>query len=113
MTIQSLLLANGITKLEINYSGYGDSGQIESIEPELPTDVDTGLFYTDWEGNTHPKTLRHLVEDKFYPLLSTHFGGWEINEGSQGTIIWDVTNDKVTIQHEWNVISISEETWES
>ena len=62
--------------LEVNYDGGGDSGylQDEGDMPEVFTDIS-------------------------YEILSAFYGGWEINEGSQGSILYDFRNKKVSIQH--------------
>ena len=39
------------------------------------------------------------IEDICYDLLED-YGGWEINEGSQGTITF--TKDFIEVEHEWN-----------
>ena len=53
-------------------------------------------------------TLKTVLGDKgedmaFDALFQLLPGGWEINEGSQGHLIWDIANDKVEVNHEWNV----------
>lgn len=72
-----------ITSATVSYNGGGDSGYIESTyESEKGTgDVPAG------------------IEDICYSLLE-EYGGWEINEGSQGTIVF--TKDEIEINHEWN-----------
>jgi len=71
------------TSVTITYNGGGDSGYIEgTYESEKGTgDVPAG------------------IEDLCYQLLE-EFGGWEINEGSQGTIVF--TKDEIEVNHEWN-----------
>ena len=47
-----------------------------------------------------------MAFDSLFQLLP---GGGEINEGSQGHLIWDIVSDKVEINHEWNVRSTEHE----
>ena len=47
-----------------------------------------------------------MVFDALFQLLPS---GWEINEGSQGHLIWDVVNNKVEVNHEWNVRTTEQE----
>ena len=63
-------------ELEVNYDGGGDSGYIQD-EKDIPA----------------------VFTDISYEILSAFYGGWEINEGSQGTILYDFKNKKVSIYH--------------
>ena len=67
-----------------SYDGSGDSGWVQDM-------VDSS------KGS---KGLNQQLEYICYDLLELYYGGWEINEGSQGTI--DFTKDEITIDHEWN-----------
>jgi len=70
----------------IDYDGSGDSGYIESKgKPSNGETVD----------------LPAEIEDICYRELESNFGGWEINEGSNGQII--ITNHSIIIDHNWNV----------
>ena len=75
----------GSDSVTVNYSGGGDSGYIED-EYETPNGT-TGSVSED-------------MVDICYDLLQV-FGGWEINEGSQGQITF--TKDEIEVEHEWNV----------
>ena len=65
----------GQTVFEMEYNGYGDSGQIE-----------------DNRYSNSIETLGYEVIDLFY-------SGWENNEGADGTILIDCDNKKVTLNH--------------
>jgi hypothetical protein len=41
------------------------------------------------------------IENVCYNILQK-FGGWEINEGSQGKITFDFQSDNYSVYHEWN-----------
>ena len=43
--------------------------------------------------------IREAIENWCYDLLEQHFPGWEINEGSDGTIAIDVVKKTATLQH--------------
>lgn len=81
--VRKFLDEEKITSATVTYNGGGDSGYIEgTYESEKGTgDVPAG------------------IEDICYQLLE-EFGGWEINEGSQGTIVF--TKDEIEVNHEWN-----------
>ena len=53
----------------VNFHGGGDNGEVESI-----------INYDNKKSQKIPKD----VESFLYEWLESHFGGWEINEGSQG-----------------------------
>jgi len=65
-------------ELEISYDGYGDSGQ-------LSTDI-----------------LNQKLEYAIYELIDLYHSGWEINEGSTGTIYINFEKQKMTIYHSQN-----------
>ena len=70
--------------LTVQYNGGGDSGYIESsFEPT---------------GDAIPGA----IEDWMYSQLESHFGGWEINEGSDGRFFFDFNNSTVQLEHTYN-----------
>lgn len=80
--------------LVLKYNGGGDSGYIESNfengEP-VPTEV----------------------EEWCYQQLEINFGGWEINEGSQGEFQFDFNKKTVILSHTYNIEeSRSNTLWE-
>jgi len=77
-------IKEGVTEIKVYYSGGGDSGQVDSMEID---------------GNS--ADLNGIIEDISYTMLSD-FGGWEINEGSQGYIEFDMVNKSASVHHEWN-----------
>jgi hypothetical protein len=70
--------------LTLRYNGGGDSGYIDSSFEENGDAVPAG------------------IEDWCYRELSNNFGGWEINEGSDGEFIFDFNNSMVTLNHTMN-----------
>ena len=75
----------GVETIICEYTGGGDSGYIEST-----MGVDGESENTD-AG----------IEDACYEALE-RFGGWEINEGSQGNIVFNLKDKTITINHTWN-----------
>ena len=73
---------NGI--LTIKYNGSGDSGYIESSFDET--------------GDGVPST----IEDWCYSQLESHYGGWEINEGSDGQFVFNFHNMTIELYHTYN-----------
>jgi hypothetical protein len=80
--------------LTLKYNGGGDSGYIES----------------DFEnGEPSPGA----VEEWCYQQLQDNFGGWEINEGSQGEFQFDFNEKTVILQHTYNtMVDESNTIWE-
>lgn len=80
--------------LTLKYNGGGDSGYIES----------------DFEnGETSPGA----VEEWCYKQLEENFGGWEINEGSQGEFQFDFNEKTVILSHTYNtMVDESNTIWE-
>ena len=70
--------------LVLKYNGGGDSGYIES----------------DFE-NGEPSPGE--VEEWCYQQLEINFGGWEINEGSQGEFQFDFNEKTVILSHTYNI----------
>jgi hypothetical protein len=73
---------NGI--LTLKYNGSGDSGYIESSFEET--------------GDHAPTT----IEDWCYRELERNFGGWEINEGSDGEFVFNFHDMTVELNHTYN-----------
>lgn len=70
--------------LRLDYNGSGDSGYLEDS-------------FTD--GTDCPTS----VSDYCYNMLENNFGGWEINEGSQGYFEMDLDNKELTLYHTSNI----------
>ena len=81
---------NGI--LTVKYNGGGDSGFIENTFEEI--------------GDQVPAT----IEDWCYNELEDHFGGWEINEGSDGEFVFDFNNMTITLNHSYNIEETTSDT---
>ena len=89
----------GITSVVAAFDGYGDSGQIESIDArigdaaaELPT-VEIEIATPTWDGSElHRRTLplSEAIDQLAYDFLSETHGGWENNEGAYGEFTFDV-----------------------
>jgi len=91
-----------IESFRVEYSGSGDSGEIEeiSIKPDnLKIKVDVGTWKKfdqqsfEYKETNEPKPLKDFIEDFCYELLEDNHGGWEINEGQSGAIEWDIKDN--------------------
>jgi hypothetical protein len=81
---------NGI--LTVKYNGGGDSGFVENTFEEI--------------GDQVPAA----IEDWCYNELEDHFGGWEINEGSDGEFVFDFNNMTITLNHSYNIEETTSDT---
>jgi len=80
--------------LVLKYNGGGDSGYLES----------------DFESGQPVPTE---VENWCYQQLEENFGGWEINEGSQGEFQFDFNEKTVILSHTFNIEESKSNTlWE-
>ena len=96
------LVQHRVANVEAAYSGYGDSGAID------------GLQYRDAAGQrvdreAIPTTLVEQLENVLYEFLPA---GFEINDGSQGTLTLDVLTGKATIKHQENYTASNDSTRE-
>jgi hypothetical protein len=81
---------NGV--LTVKYNGSGDSGYIESNFDETSDGVPTSM------------------EDWCYRQLENNFGGWEINEGSDGEFVFNFNDMTITLNHTYNTEENSTDT---
>ena len=78
--------------LTLSYNGGGDSGYIESSFDET--------------GDAVPSE----IEDWCYAQLESNYGGWEINEGSDGRFIFNFNDSTIVLDHTYNTEETSEDT---
>jgi hypothetical protein len=71
---------NNCTNLTINFEGYGDDGYIDK----------KGI---NQHGNTIEPTEQ--VYDELYTILYKEYGGYENNEGGEGSMLIDTTEDQI------------------
>jgi len=81
-SMESLEILNCV----VDVSGYGDSGEISNV-----ADQDGKSFDVDGP-----------IEDYVYDYLGSHYGGWEINEGSDGTFSFNLENKTLHVNFAWN-----------
>jgi len=102
------LAAAGIAVVVVSFDGYGDSGQIESIEARdaqgdaaLPEEH-IEIANAPWEG-TEPErrtlSVGKAIERMAYRFLEQTHGGWENNEGAYGEFTFDVAARVITLEH--------------
>ncbi|MGE0115016.1 MAG: DUF6878 family protein [Steroidobacteraceae bacterium] len=89
--VTMVLIGLGIARLEINYDGCGDSGQIEEVS------------FWNMEGESVTPSLDKRTADRVhqfcYDLLEVRHGGWENDDGAYGTFEWDLKSDELIHTH--------------
>jgi hypothetical protein len=80
------LRALGVTSIEMQYEGYGDSGNVE----EVLVSPDT---------ITLTEEIRRRVEDFGWDFAYALSPGFENNEGGYGELTWALATDKIDVSH--------------
>lgn len=103
-----VLASTGIEIVDVNFDGYGDSGQIESIEAkggdnviELPT-TQIEIVTPVWDSpEIHRQTMtaHDAIEHLVYELLRKTHDGWEDNDGAYGDFTFDVADRTITLDY--------------
>ncbi len=104
-TVLDSMNKHDIVRIDVEYNGSGDEGFIENIYG----------FDSDGEEVPTPKELTDggrisPLEEYSYALLSTKHPGWEINEGSYGTIRFDLVDRKCQVLHNYNIMTSEQAT---
>ena len=82
----SELRALGVTSIEVQYEGYGDSGNVEDV-------------VVTPDAITLTEELRRRVEDFGWDFAYALSPGFENNEGGYGELIWSLEADKIAVSH--------------
>lgn len=104
--LMPILVAAGVTTIELTFDGCGDSGMVEAPETRDPVDLAT-LLQTpvlfsrgtaQGEVETGEMALGIALEELTYEALGTLHPGWEINEGSSGRLVIDTEASEISLQ---------------
>ena len=102
------LSAATIAFVIVVFDGYGDSGQIESVDARSDeATVDLPATEIDFEDIAHGGStteIRRLavadaIEALAYRLLYETHGGWENNDGAYGEFTFDVAARSIRLDH--------------
>lgn len=123
----SVLKNSGVKNVSIAYYGGGDSGDVEDMEVNFVEDLDLipnfdntmiswPSFSTSYSNCGKRKynvsmsdiTVSEALNRQVFILLEEHHGGWEINEGSSGTITIEVEDSSIVIEHNENYMEVIE-----
>lgn len=102
------LAAASVTHVIVAFDGYGDEGQVESIEAKIGDaaaplpDVRIELALPVW-GQDEPErktvALATAIEDLAYDCLAQTHDGWENSDGAFGDFLFDVGARTVTLDY--------------
>ena len=88
----SRLRDEGVTHVEINYSGSGDSGSIEDVY------ISTSKDYNREESDRLHAIFGAELQDLGYHILENHYSwDWYNNEGGYGSVNIDVKTSDISI----------------
>lgn len=101
------LAAAGITTVTVTFDGYGDSGQVESIDASnadgathLPPCEIELVQPGEGDGTEHVATpIEQAIEELAYDLLRDTHAGWENNDGAFGEFSLDVAARTISLDH--------------
>lgn len=108
------LAGAGIATVVVTFDGYGDSGQIESIDTrssdaDVPLPEETiaivGIVWGRSEPEARTLSVREAIEHLVYDALSETHGGWENNEGAYGEFVFDVPALEIRLDYNERITS--------
>ena len=79
VVLAAAMTSAGVARVEIEFSGDGDEGQIHNIVIAMHS------------GHKEPEDLKEAVENWAYKFLEGTGVDWHNNEGGQGEITFDLT----------------------
>ena len=80
------LRALNVTSIEVQYEGYGDSGNVEDV-------------VVTPDAITLTEEMRRRVEDFGWDFAYALSPGFENNEGGYGELTWALEADKIDVSH--------------
>lgn len=98
-TLLPMLRAAGCTCVEVEYDGYGDSGNVESVT------------FTP-ENLALPEALQDQVSNFGWQFAYSRHPGFENNDGGFGTLTWDVAQDSISLTHNDRYTAYETTEWE-
>jgi hypothetical protein len=101
----TLLAIRGIARVEIEYDGYGDEGQVNNIAAFRPDGSDVKLAGP--ESIAAPgaqfcgpyNSLQEALDDFAWTIIQHFHEGFHNNDGGHGTFVIDVPGCCITLEH--------------
>src|SRR6185312_2502588 len=103
------LAAAGIATVVVGFDGYGDSGQIESVdaygpenaEAQLP-EASLAIAEVTFDGPRvviEQRSPRDVIEGMAYAFLEQTHDGWENDDGAYGEFTFDVAARSIALDY--------------
>lgn len=102
------LAAAGIEIVNVNFDGYGDSGQIKDIDArrghqlvKLPNEK-IQVVVPSWGSpdlEYHTFSIEQAIEYFAYEFLSETHCGWSNDDGAFGVFTFDVADQSITLDY--------------
>jgi hypothetical protein len=103
------LAAAGIATVIVGFDGYGDSGQIETIdafgpdntEAQLP-EATIAMAEVTFDGPRvviEQRSPRDVIENMAYAFLEQTHDGWENDDGAYGEFTFDVAARSIALDY--------------
>lgn len=100
------LAAADVTEVAVNFDGYGDEGQIESVEARICAVVVAmpegavaiiELTFDQTEPKHSSISIAEAIERMAYDVLYRTCGGWQDGDGAYGDVVFDVEERIITL----------------
>jgi hypothetical protein len=105
------LKAIDVVRVEVDYDGEGDEGQIQDINAYKADDTTVDLSKTgllslgeDQDLRSYDN-LRDFVDEFAWDVLSAHHDGFEVNDGGFGNVVIDVSAGIARLEHQYRIMS--------
>lgn len=122
--VKIYLKKHGIKSFHIEYNGYGDSGDVSEVDikPESLASVvpkDRFEYQSEWSSSEYDEskwfdvkdnkqTFSEIIENIGWEIVNHNHGGWENNDGGQGTIDYNTKDNKILLSHGQNYMETTE-----
>lgn len=102
------MIAGSVTRVEVSFDGYGDSGQVENVTAQAGDAVvdlpqREVILARALSGKAEPErqtsSLADAIEQLVYDLLEETHGGWENDVGAFGDVIFDAATQSITLDY--------------
>ena len=103
--VRKALMALGCKTVACDYDGSGDEGSVHAPEYKpaiIGQSRVKNILSCRWnskEPEPGEEDIEEATHNIFYDALDQTHGGWEINDGARGEIVWNLTTDLITIEH--------------
>jgi len=119
--LKCLKTKTNVKTVEVTYSGSGDSGAIEqagfldldnnevkstelcNVKVKYKSIINSWKCYGDENCDVSVKELERniteAIDDFCWQILETTRGGWELNDGAEGSFNINVDNGTITLSH--------------